>query len=315
MSASVTTQNQDRILTFLSLLDDDVAEHMLRSMDPEVAQQIRELLANSRHRRPSAKTQLRVLEEFDRFFKFAIKFSKPALKVHNPNKLAEDAPGYELSENAIDDLEHMNAHQLTSALEEESARTCAILMKEMSPARNAEILALMRADLRDLVIRELSTNAKAPRVLVLQIARTTVERASTLPPERVAEPDSVQRLAEVLRATDKKNRRNMLKSLQQQDPEMTLRVQKQLYRFEDLLEMNDPNVRAVLGKVETATISTALFGCDERIMDKVMSNLSRRARETLQEELSFLSRIPESQLAAARETVVEAIAEVEMESQ
>ena len=303
------------MLTFLQMLDDEVAEHMLRSLDPAVATQLRQCLSESTRRSSSAKMQRRVLDEFDRFFHFALKYSAPTLKVHNPNKAGEADTDYELTGDTIDDLEQMNVYQLTSALEEESARTGAILMKELSAERNAEILSLMRHDLRDAVVLELSRNPKAPAILVQQVARTTLERALSLPAERPEEPDPVQRIAEVLRATQKPMRRGMLKSFQTQDPEMAHRIQKLLYRFEDLIDLDDVQVRSVLGKVETSTISTALFGCDEAIMDKVMSNLSKRARLTLEEELSFLSRVPESQLMQARETVTDAIAEVEMEGE
>jgi flagellar motor switch protein FliG len=125
----------------------------------------------------------------------------------------------------------------------------------------------------------------------------------------------VQRMAEVLRSTEKKLQKEMLKTLMDQDADMTARIQKLLFRFEDLTEMDDTQVRAVLGKVETSTIATALYQADQKILDKVMGNLSKRARETLEEELSFLSRVPETQIKTARETVGEAIAEVEMESE
>ncbi len=312
MSASVTIPDQDRILTFLNMLDDDVAEHTLRSMDPDIAGQLRELISDSGRRRPTAKAQRQVLDEFGRFFRFAVKFTKPALKIHNPNKDDDTAPEFVSSGDSLDDLQNMNIYQITAALEEESPRTSAILMKEMSTDRTAEVLGLMRNDVRSAIVRELTLDPQAPPILVQQIARTTVERASTLPPERHEDPDPVARMAAVLRATDKPMRRDMMKTLQEQDPDMTAKIQKLLFRFEDLVDLEDFQVRDVLGKVETSTISTALFGADESIMDKVMANLSKRARETLQEELSFLSRVPEAQLKMARETVSDAIAEVEM---
>lgn len=315
MPTSVKIPDQDRILTFLSLLEDDVAEHTLRSMDQAVATQLRERLANSTSRPPSAKAQRQVLDEFSRFFRFAVKFSKPTLTVHNPNKPDPNAEDYELTSNSLDDLEHMNVIQLTAALEEESARTCAILMKEMTAPRTAEVLSMMEKEFRDEVVMELTLDPKAPPILVLQIARSTVERASTLPAERHEEPDPMERMAEVLRAADKTLQRDTLRKLKEQDPEMTQQIQKLLFRFEDLVDMEDFQIRSVLGKVETSTISTALFEVDAALKQRVMGNLSKRARETLEEELSFLSRVPEAQLTAARESVAEAIAEVEMESE
>jgi flagellar motor switch protein FliG len=314
VATSVNIPDQDRILTFLSLLDDDVAEHTLRAMDPELAKQLRGLLSEPAKRKTSAKTQRQVLDEFGRFFRFARKFSNPPVPVQRAKKEVTAAI-FEPSDDSIDDLENMNVYQLTSALEEESPRTTAILLQELSTDRTAEILGLMRSELRNDVVRELTLSPKAPRILVEQVARSTCERAAMLPPERLPEPDPVQRMAEVLRSTEKKLQKEMLKTLMDQDADMTARIQKLLFRFEDLTEMDDTQVSAVLGKVETSTIATALYQADQKILDKVMGNLSKRARETLEEELSFLSRVPETQIKTARETVGEAIAEVEMESE
>ncbi|MEZ6130568.1 MAG: FliG C-terminal domain-containing protein [Planctomycetaceae bacterium] len=317
MSTSLNMTDQDRVLTLLHMLDDDVAERALRSLDPDVAGQLRDMLNDFSGRAPSPKEQRRVLDEFDRFFNFAKKYAgDPALKLHTPptKKERNAAAAFALTGEAIEDLENMNVHQVTAALEEETPRTAAILMKELTAERNAGILSLMKPDFRDSVVRELSLNPKAPPILVQQVARSTAERAVSLPAERPEEPDPVQRIAEVLRATDKKQRKSMIKALQEQDEEISARIQKLLYRFEDIVGLDDRQVRAVLSKVETSSVSTAMFGADEAITEKIMSNLSKRARATLEEELSFLSHVPEQQLILAREAVGEAIGEVEMEA-
>jgi len=58
-----------------------------------------------------------------------------------------------------------------------------------------------------------------------------------------------------------------------------------------------------------------LFGADEEILNLVKTNLSKRARATLEEELSFMADVPDSQLESAREAVGDAIAEVEQEAE
>ena len=67
-------------------------------------------------------------------------------------------------------------------------------------------------------------------------------------------------------------------------------------------------------KVNTTTISTALHDVDEAVLERIMSNLSKRARETLQEELEFRSHQSGSEVQAARDQVSEAIAEAELEA-
>lgn len=327
MVADATITDQERAITFLKMLDDDVAEHTLRALPPEVSEPIRKALADPTAITGSHSRQKQVLDDFERYFRFAVNYADKPLKIHDPDGV--DASGNPIRRgdgqqeiepfistgDSLQDLEIMNVLQVTTALEEEGPRTAALLMQELSSERNAGILSLMKDDLRDLVVRELSLSPSAPPILLLQMARTTVERAANLPQERPDDPDPVKRIAEVLRASDKKKRKAMLDTLKDQDEEMSIRILKLLYRFEDVIDLDDRKVRAVLGKVDTTTLSTALFGADEEILELVKSNLSKRARTTLEEELSFMSDVPESQLESAREAVGDAIAEVEQEAE
>lgn len=326
MATDATITDQERAITFLKMLDDDVAEHTLRALPPEIEEAIREALADPTAITGSHARQHQVLDDFERYFRFAVNYSEKPLKLHNPDDAAEGGAGganregmsaepFVSTGDSLQDLEIMNVFQVTTALEEEGARTAALLMQELTPERNADILSLMKDEMRDQVVRELSLSPSAPPILVLQMARTTVDRAANLPQERPEEPDPVKRIAEVLRASEKKKRKGMLATLKEQDEEMSIRILKLLYRFEDIVDMDDRKVRAVLGKVDTSTLSTALFGADEEILTLVKGNLSKRARTTLEEEISFMSDVPESQLQAAREAVGDAIAEVEQEAE
>lgn len=327
MAIDATITDQERVITFLKMLDDDVAEHALRALPSEVSEPIRQALADPTAITGSHARQRQVLDDFERYFRFAVNYAEKPLRIHDPegsdaagnsNARHDSQPEIEpflSTGDSIEDLEIMNVFQVTTALEEEGPRTAALLMQELSSERNAGILSLMKDDLRDLVVRELSLSPSAPPILVQQMARTTVERAANLPQERPDDPDPVKRIAEVLRASEKKKRKGMLDTLKDQDAEMCMRILKLLYRFEDMIDLDDRKIRAVLGKVDTSTLSTALFGADEEILKLVKSNLSKRARTTLEEELSFMSDVPESQLEAAREAVGDAIAEVEQEAE
>lgn len=277
-----------------------------------MADQIRDLMSENRHTRPSVAKQKAVLGEFTRMFRFAVKYTKPKLKIHRGDE-EEDFEEYELTDNAIRDLELMNAAQVTSALEEETPRTAAILLKEMPNERTAEILSTMREDFRRNVFTELSMNPSAPPVVLKQVASTIVNRAHSLPQQREPEVSAAERMAEVLRSTERKVQMDMLRTLKAEDEDLGSEVQRLLFRFADLPDLTDLQIRSVLNKVETSVLATALFEAGDEIVDKVFANLSKRARESLQEEVGFLSNVPESQLLASRETVGNAIAEVIME--
>ena len=322
MSVELTSAaREERVLTLLHLLGADAAEQVLTRLDPQAATTLRNRLQSFKDRLPGVKKQRQVLEEFERFFKFAKTTAKPNLKLHAPGEDEDDEPEvpeepvYRLSGDPLIDLEKMNRYQLSAALNEEQPRTVALLLKVVSARRVAQLLDLLEESHREATVQELGRDPRAPEVILRKIAATTVERATALPAKPPKKDDPVQRMVEVLRATDKAKRRQILKALEQQDPEQAALINKSLYRFDDLATLEDSQVQKVLSRVDSATLSTALFGAEEKILNKIMNNLSKRARASLQEELTFRRNVPGNQLQVAREQVVQAISEAEQEAE
>lgn len=290
------------------MLDDETVDVVLQTLNPADARSLRRRLVT--HSVPGVRKQRRILQEIEGLFHYAAKHTSPRVRLFEP----EEVDSFEATGDAIRDLESMHVNQVTSALEEESPRTVAILMKELSAERTAEILSLMSQPQRDDVVRELSNDPTAPQIVLHQITSSISQRARLLPVKRTEESDPIERIASVLKVTDRKQRREIVKMLGEHDRETMAAISRQLYQIEDFLELSDHQVRSVLEKVNTTTISTALHEVDDAVLERIMSNLSKRARETLEEELEFRPQLSESDIQAARDQVSEAIAEAELEA-
>lgn len=318
----LTTIREERVLTLLHLLDEDAAEEVFGCLDSDLAAQLRRQLAPLSANPPSPRKQQQVLDEFDLFFRFAVTTAPPKLRVHAPDADEEEGDEvprpmkvYQPKGDPLVDLEKMNLYQLARALNEEQPRTVALLLNVITPQRTAELLSLFPEDRRDAIAREITTDPQAPELILRKIADTTVHRAMTFPAEPPKENDPIQRMADVLRATEKSKRREILQAIEQEEPDRAARIQEALYRFEDLIELEDHHIQQILSRVDSATLSTALFGAEQEILDQIFKNLSKRARASLEEEISFQRHVPGPQLNAARELVVRAIAEVDQEAE
>lgn len=316
---------QDRkVVELLRLLGDDVSQSVLSKLRPERASRIRGQLKDEDQAPISAQRQLRILEEFDRVFALFNKSSGGGVRLHEPDEDHEDEAStmtrlvpmkpFSPSGDAMRDLERIHVHQLATALETEQARTVAALLNEISPERTAEVLSLFPDEARDAVVRELSGATRAHPMLVERMAQSVLSRAMTLPVKPADRPDRVQRLASVLRAVDRPLRKKMLEAIREQDGETADGLVAKMYVFEDLAKLKDRQVQKLLTEVDSKEISTAMFGADAAIVDKVINNLSRRAREALQEEMQFRTDVPEQEVKLARDAIAKAIAKMDQES-
>lgn len=313
--------NEDRVLTLLHLLGPATSDQVLERLDAAVGAQLKNRLRNFAPELPSARRQEQILDEFERFFRFTQGSTRPDLKLHRGGGANEEesekpvAEEYRATGDPLVDLEKMNRHQVAAALAEEQPRTVALLLRVLSPRRVADLLGQLPDAHREAVMREMSRNPQAPEIILRKIATATVERAQVFPAEPKPTFDPVRRMIDVLRETDKPQRRKMLASLEEQNPEQAALINQSLYQFDDLKLLEDGQVQKVLARVDSGTLAKALFGADETIVEKIMNNLSKRARTSLQEEIGFQRNVPAVQLKASRELVVRAIAEAESEAE
>jgi flagellar motor switch protein FliG len=88
-------------------------------------------------------------------------------------------------------------------------------------------------------------------------------------------------------------------------------VKDQLYTFEDLLLLDDRSVQKVLRRVNSDALMFALIGATEEIKDVVQRNLSKRAAESLQEELASRTSAPPAKVEEGQREVVQAILQID----
>ncbi len=107
----------------------------------------------------------------------------------------------------------------------------------------------------------------------------------------------------------------MMTGIEEEDQEMSQALLKKLYRFDDLISLDGRVIQQVLGEVDGTTLTTAMFQAPPEIVDAILGNLSKRARQSIEEELAFQSHVPESRVTAARESVTEVIARLDQENE
>lgn len=321
---------QRQVMELLQLLGDDAAEAVLSRLTDDLAQQVRKTIQQQPAKVLQPKQQRQLLDEFEEFFQFALHQSEVlAPPVPEPVEIpitepasndaaeaASDQPViFQLTGNPVIDLQSLSVYQLALALETEQPKTTAILVSQLPSKMAADVLSLLKPTYRHAVVKELSKEQHAPAILVERIARATLERGrqmSSDPPDR---RDHADRLADVLRSVPRENRITMLAAIEEQDPELTKVLMKRMYRFEDILSLEPRTIQRILGEIDVATLTAALTNCTVELRDAVLGNLSRRARQSIEEELRFQTSLPESRVRQARDAIAEVIARIDQESE
>ena len=331
-----TMDRQRQTIELLQLLGNDVAQMVLAQLSQEQAEKIREGIAKPPDQvlfRP--KHQRELLDNFEEFFQFALRTgmatsaqqdeqsdsndnTKLALTEEDGNDTdeAETEPQiFQLTGDPLIDLQSLTISQLSQALETEQPRTTAILLANVSPKLAADTLSCLPEEYRRTVVKELSREQHAPQILVERIARATLQRGRSLSPEPPDRREHVDRLADVLRSVPRNYRMSMLTAIEEQDAELNKQLIKKMYRFDDIVSLDSRVIQRILGEIDGTTLTTSMFNASEEIKEAVLGNLSRRARQSIEEEMQFMTHVPEARVLQAREAVAEVIARIDQETE
>ncbi len=198
---------------------------------------------------------------------------------------------------------------LAAVLHGEQAHTVSLVLNCLPGERAGEILRQLTTEMRRDVSVRLSRLSSTSPELLERIARALVQKSRTLGGKRGETTGDAryEKMASMLRCLEKTERLEVLAALEENEPETGRRVKELLYQFEDLLRIHDRSMQKLLSEIDSKTLSLALKGANEAITEKVLSNLSNRARETLKEEMAFLGMVPLAQVRQAQKTLVDVI--------
>lgn len=221
-----------------------------------------------------------------------------------------------LAGHSFDFLQQADARQVVSLLDGEHPQTMALVLAHLRPDHASAILAGLPEDLRADVAHRIALMERASPDVVAVVTEALQRKASAvLAPRELAAVGGVQPLVEIINRADPATEKSILEGLAARDEALADQVRALMFVFGDVVLLEDRAVQLVLRQVETGTLAQALKGSGPDVRDKILRNMSERARENLVEEIDLLGPIRLSQVEEARAAIVQAIRGLEESGQ
>lgn len=95
-----------------------------------------------------------------------------------------------------------------------------------------------------------------------------------------------------------------LDELRKVDEVMTDKLQDLMFTFEDMINIDDKGIQAVLREVDTARLVVALKGADKEMVEKFLGNMSQRAAEMVRDDMEIKGPVKLSEVEAAQKEIL-----------
>jgi flagellar motor switch protein FliG len=313
-----TYTTEERLALLLSVLGKDASKAAFKSMHPTRAKYVEQLLAEYQVEPPSSDEIDYVVNDFNKYFAFAMetmgaqlgKTAQAAAAEADKKAAGKSKVGYfeviQPSGDVIHDLNRLHAFQIASAVANDHPKTIALVLRNLDSRLAAAVLEQMPEDARLEAAVFLTQESTVPDRIVNQVLQSTFEKGNSVR-SRKEDVDKAQVMAELLRSLPKDIRKQLLDRLASENPDLVSSVRAKLYVFEDVLRLGDRDVQKVLGEIETDILIVGLQQADEKLVDRLLSNLSKRARQTIQEEMEYKSGVAQEEIDEARQQLVAAL--------
>ncbi len=318
LSADRLTSRQKAALLMLSL-DAETATRLMRQLSQEEIELLTIDISNVRGV-PSSLVDV-VVEEFHRMItaqEYVIQGG-----IDYAQKLLEETLGFSRATDVLEKvkalthvkgfgmLKKADASQLAGFLSKEHPQTIALIVSNLSPDQCAQVLTELPDDLRNDVSLRVATLGKVSPALLAEMEDVVEEIARTEISQNMSSLGGSKSMASILNKCTNATAKMILEHIELQDPQLSGEIKRLMFLFEDLLYVDDRGIQRVLREVDKRELALALKVVEDKLKDKVLRNMSERARELLKEELQYMGPVRLKEVEAAQTRIVEIVKQLE----
>jgi flagellar motor switch protein FliG len=214
---------------------------------------------------------------------------------------------------SFDAIEKADPQQLAKFIHNEHPQTVALVLSHLNANQAAALLTSLPASLRSDVAQRMASLDQISPEIIYKIAGVIGQKLKTLGEFSRESYGGVRAVAEMLNRLDSATSREILDSIEQQDPNLGETIRHLMFVFEDLLLIDQIGLKEVLSKVDRKVLTVALKGTSDQLRNHILGCMSQRGGEMLKEDMDALGPIKIKDVEAAQQQIITIIRQLESE--
>ncbi len=209
----------------------------------------------------------------------------------------------------------MDVRQLYNLLKEEQPQTVALVASYLTAERTSQLLTMFSDAVRDQIIERLATLGPTPVEVVESIVQVLGRKTNVKSTRALNQTGGVKNAADVLNAMDRNFSDPLLAELERRNPELAQAVRQKMFTYEDLLTLDRSVLQKIMREVDMRDLAVALKSTSAKLKEALLGCISKRAAETIKEEVSFLGSVKKRDIEAAQLRIIDSVRRLESEGE
>lgn len=201
--------------------------------------------------------------------------------------------------------------QLFKTIISEHPQTIALILCFLQPDKAATVLSSLPEELQSNVAYRIATMNKTSPVVIKRVEKILDEKLSNVIDNNFESYGGIDTLVGILNSVNRPTEKNILAKLDDKNHELAEEIKINMFVFEDITTLDNTAIQRVLREVDNNDLVIALKGASEFVTDAIFTNLSKRAADTLKEDLEFLGPVRLTVVEEAQHKIVGVIRRLE----
>ncbi|MBW2097135.1 MAG: flagellar motor switch protein FliG [Deltaproteobacteria bacterium] len=321
MAERQTLSGAEKAALFLMVMGEEFTASIFKHLDEKEVKAIGEEMTRIRNINPKAISS--VLNEFlstingdkilggsgGRFFERTVSRAFAPNKATTLLSKVESRKGQEYFEK----LESLNPEMLVNFISGEHPQTIALILSNINNELAGKVVKLLPEEIQSDVIVRIARLDSVSNEIVSEIQEILAEQVSSIGEAGPKPRGGPEAAAEILNQVDRKTEKAILEKIEEDEEELAEEIRQSMFIFEDLINLDDRSIRALLKEIGNEELLLALKTASESLKDRIFGNLSQRAAEMLKEDMEVMGPVKLVEVEQAQQLIIKTARRLEEE--
>ena len=206
--------------------------------------------------------------------------------------------------NLFQKIRKLDSRTLANLIRNEHPQTIAVVLAHLDAGHSALALDELPLRLQTDVLYRIAQLERVPPAVLEEIDGILEDEVSGVENAEGGKVGGIRSAAEILNQMNPSMENQVLQALDEQQQGLADEIRRLMFVFEDMVNVDDRSISAILKEVETETLKTALKTASEELKERIFRNMSERASLMLKEDLEVMGPVRLRDVEAAQQTII-----------
>lgn len=215
----------------------------------------------------------------------------------------------------IKEISEMEPRQIYNLIRHEQNQTIAFVISYLNIDKAQNVIRMIPIESREDILERIGSMDETSLDNIERVVHSLRQHFSVKQKQTLHRSGGVRAVAEMLNAMDKSESKQLLNALDERNAQLASLVRRKMFSFNDLVRLSGMDLQRICREIDMNDLMVAMKNANAALQEAIFSSLSRRAAETLKEEMDMMGPVRLKEVEAAQDRIIQVVRRLEEEGE